>query len=113
MACDDGDAEAHQRAVQGGTVAEAGHALSDTPEELDKELKEMALALPAKVEAKMDGLHVADAIDEIFGYTVSAVKAKPTNSEFIAMIADKLRLAHKTDNVKKESLYNYKNYMLK
>lgn len=54
-----------------------------------------------------------DAIDEIFGYTVSAVKAKPTNSEFIAMIADKLRLAHKTDNVKKESLYNYKNYMLK
>ena len=29
------------------------------------------------------------------------------------MIADKLRLAHKTDHVKKESLYNYKNYMLK
>lgn len=54
-----------------------------------------------------------DAIDEIFGYTVSAVKAKPTNSEFIAMIADKLRLAHKTDTVKKESLYNYKEYMLK
>ena len=54
-----------------------------------------------------------DAIDDIFGYTVSAVKAKPTNSEFIAMIADKLRLAHKTDHVKKESLYNYKNYMLK
>lgn len=54
-----------------------------------------------------------DAIDEIFGYTVSAVKAKPTNSEFIAMIADKLRLAHKTDNLKKESLYNYREYMLK
>lgn len=54
-----------------------------------------------------------DAIDDIFGYTVSAVKAKPTNSEFIAMIADKLRLAHKTDTVKKESLNNYKNYMLK
>lgn len=53
-----------------------------------------------------------DAIDDIFGYTVSAVKSKPTNSEFIAMIADKLRLAHKTDTVKKESLYNYKNYML-
>ncbi len=54
-----------------------------------------------------------DAIDDIFGYTVSAVKAKPTNSEFIAMIADKLRLAHKTDSVKKESLYNYKDYLLK
>ncbi len=37
-----------------------------------------------------------DAIDDIFGYTVSATKSKPTNSEFIAMIADKLRLAHKT-----------------
>jgi len=54
-----------------------------------------------------------DAIDEIFGYTVSAIKAKPTNSEFIAMIADKLRLAHKTNHVRKESVYNYKNYMLK
>lgn len=37
-----------------------------------------------------------EAIDSIFGYTVSAVKSKPTNSEFIAMISDKLRLAHKT-----------------
>lgn len=36
-----------------------------------------------------------DAIDEIFGYTISASKAKPTNSEFIAMISDKLRLDHK------------------
>lgn len=35
-------------------------------EPVDEELKQMALALPAKVEAKMDGLHVADAIDEIF-----------------------------------------------
>jgi two-component system response regulator (stage 0 sporulation protein A) len=44
---------------------------------------------------------------------VSAIKAKPTNSEFIAMIADKLRLAHKTDLAKKESLSHYKNYMVK
>lgn len=28
----------------------------------------------------------------IFGYTVSISKGKPTNSEFIAMIADKIRL---------------------
>ena len=41
-----------------------------------------------------------DAIDEIFGYTISASKAKPTNSEFIAMIADKLRLAHRLKNKK-------------
>ena len=35
-----------------------------------------------------------DIIDEIFGYTISSSKAKPTNSEFIAMISDKLRLEH-------------------
>lgn len=44
-----------------------------------------------------------DAIDDIFGYTVSATKSKPTNSEFIAMIADKLRLAHKTVNASRHN----------
>ena len=34
--------------------------------------------------------------ERIFGYTVSASKGKPTNSEFIAMIADKLRLELKS-----------------
>ena len=37
-----------------------------------------------------------DTVENIFGYTVSAAKGKPTNSEFIAMIADKLRLEIKT-----------------
>ena len=37
-----------------------------------------------------------DAVEGIFGYTISAAKGKPTNSEFIAMIADKLRLELKT-----------------
>lgn len=36
-----------------------------------------------------------DTIDSIFGYTVSLGKGKPTNSEFIAIVADKLRLALK------------------
>lgn len=36
-----------------------------------------------------------DAISAIFGYTINVSKAKPTNSEFIAMIADKLRLKHR------------------
>lgn len=40
-----------------------------------------------------------DAISNIFGYTVSVSKSKPTNSEFIAMIADKLRLEHKNKAV--------------
>jgi two-component system response regulator (stage 0 sporulation protein A) len=34
-------------------------------------------------------------IDSIFGYTVHIGKGKPTNSEFIAMVADKLRLEMK------------------
>lgn len=35
-----------------------------------------------------------DVIEEYFGYTVSDGKGKPTNSEFIALIADKLRLTY-------------------
>ena len=37
-----------------------------------------------------------ETVESIFGYTVSAAKGKPTNSEFIAMIADKLRLELKS-----------------
>ncbi len=36
-----------------------------------------------------------DSISALFGYTISISKAKPTNSEFIAMVADHLRLEHK------------------
>lgn len=36
-----------------------------------------------------------DAISDIFSYTISYNKSKPTNSEFIAMISDKLRLEHR------------------
>lgn len=44
-----------------------------------------------------------DSISEIFSYTISYNKAKPTNSEFIAMIADRLRLQHRRE--RKELLY--------
>ena len=33
-----------------------------------------------------------DTIDEMFGYTISNGKGKPTNSEFIALITDRIRL---------------------
>lgn len=36
-----------------------------------------------------------DTIDELFGYTINVEKGKPTNSEFIALIADKIRLEYK------------------
>ena len=37
-----------------------------------------------------------DVNNKVFGNTISASKGKPTNSEFIAMIADKLRLEMKS-----------------
>lgn len=40
-----------------------------------------------------------DSISNLFGYTVSMSKAKPTNSEFIAMVADKLRIEHNVPTV--------------
>ena len=36
-----------------------------------------------------------ETIDSLFGYTIQNDKGKPTNSEFIAIIADKLRLERK------------------
>ena len=38
-----------------------------------------------------------DVLQKYFGYTVSNVKGKPTNSEFIAMIADRLVLEQRKD----------------
>ena len=36
-----------------------------------------------------------DMHEKLFGYTVNSNKGKPTNSEFIAMIADRIRLSEK------------------
>ena len=35
-----------------------------------------------------------ETVESIFGYTVSAAKGKPTNSEFIVTLADKLRIEY-------------------
>ena len=58
---------------------------------------------PARVErAIRHAIEVAwdrgdlDTLQRFFGYTVSNTKGKPTNSEFIALIADKLQLQLKT-----------------
>lgn len=54
---------------------------------------------PSKVERSIrHAIEVAwsrgniDLLNDIFGYTVSAQRSKPTNSEFIAMLADRLYL---------------------
>ena len=37
-----------------------------------------------------------ETLDALFGYTINTGKGKPTNSEFIALIADKIRLQYKS-----------------
>lgn len=39
-----------------------------------------------------------ETINDLFGYTVNGGKGKPTNSEFVALIADKIRLEYKFRN---------------
>ena len=36
-----------------------------------------------------------DTLNSVFGYTINSGRGKPTNSEFIAMVADKIRLQQK------------------
>jgi len=36
-----------------------------------------------------------DMMNKYFGYTINIERGKPTNSEFIAMVADKLRLGER------------------
>ncbi len=36
-----------------------------------------------------------DVLEDLFGYTINSNKGKPTNSEFIALLSDKLRLERK------------------
>ena len=70
--------------------------------EIDSENKKSEENLEALVTNIIHAIEVAwgrgqtDTVENIFGYTVSASKGKPTNSEFIAMIADKLRLELKS-----------------
>lgn len=36
-----------------------------------------------------------ETLDNLFGYTINTGKGKPTNSEFVALIADRIRLQYK------------------
>lgn len=77
--------------------------INQITKQLYPEIAEKYHTTPSRVErAIRHAIEVAwsrgknEAVESIFGYTVSAVKGKPTNSEFIAMIADKLRLEIKS-----------------
>ncbi len=77
--------------------------INQITKQLYPEIAEKYKTTPSRVERAIRhaievvwGRGQTDTVESIFGYTVSASKGKPTNSEFIAMIADKLRLEMKT-----------------
>ncbi|AOT68141.1 sporulation transcription factor Spo0A [Geosporobacter ferrireducens] len=80
-------------------VVENIELLSAVTKELYPSIAKKFNTTPSRVErAIRHAIEVAwsrgkvDTINKLFGYTVHNDKGKPTNSEFIAMVADKLRL---------------------
>lgn len=76
--------------------------LGAVTKELYPAIAKMNKTTPSRVErAIRHAIEVAwnrgriETINNLFGYTVHNAKGKPTNSEFIAIIADKLRLERK------------------
>lgn len=76
--------------------------LNAVTKELYPSIAEMNNTTPSRVErAIRHAIEIAwnrgklETLENIFGYTVQQDKGKPTNSEFIAIIADKLRLERK------------------
>ena len=70
---------------------------------LNPPIAEQYATTPSRVErAIRHAIEVAwdrgniDTLHSLFGYSINTAKGKPTNSEFIAMIADKLRLSMKS-----------------
>lgn len=83
-------------------VVENIELLSAVTKELYPNIAKQFNTTPSRVErAIRHAIEVAwsrgkvDTINNLFGYTVNTDKGKPTNSEFIAMVADKLRLEQK------------------
>ena len=82
-----------------GMVVENIEYLSAVTKELYPNIAQKFNTTPSRVErAIRHAIEVAwsrgkiDTINRLFGYTVHNGKGKPTNSEFIAMVADKLRI---------------------
>ncbi len=89
-----------------GYIREAIILAAESPEYINAVTKQLYPAVaqrfattPSRVErAIRHAIEVAwdrgdlEVLQKYFGYTVSSVKGKPTNSEFIAMIADRLRM---------------------
>ncbi len=66
---------------------EVAHRFSSTPSRVER-------AVRHAIEVAWDRGDL-ETLQKYFGYTVNSAKGKPTNSEFIAMIADRIRLRQK------------------
>lgn len=53
-----------------------------------------------------------DVLSDMFGYTVQKAKGKPTNSEFIALIADYLRIAYKNILIKRDFTFSSESLLM-
>ena len=76
--------------------------LNSITKQLYPTIAKMHKTTPSRVErAIRHAIEVAwnrgkmDTIHELFGYTIQTGKGKPTNSEFIALISDKIRLEYR------------------
>lgn len=83
-------------------VADNMKLLSAVTKELYPSIAEKYNTTPSRVErAIRHAIEVAwsrgkvETVNELFGYTINTGKGKPTNSEFIAMLADKLRMENR------------------
>ena len=63
---------------------EVAHRFSTTPSRVER-------AIRHAIEVAWDRGDL-ETLQKYFGYTVNSAKGKPTNSEFIAMIADRIQL---------------------
>ena len=61
----------------------------------DNSTLEWSMATELEEDGTLDG--DIETLQRFFGYTVSNIKGKPTNSEFIAMISDRIRLRLKSN----------------
>ena len=75
---------AHINAVTKVLYPEVAHRFSTTPSRVER-------AIRHAIEVAWDRGDL-ETLQKYFGYTVNSAKGKPTNSEFIAMIADRIQL---------------------
>ena len=65
-----------------------------TPSRVERAIRRVERAIRHAIEVAWSRGRM-ETLDALFGYTIDTGKGKPTNSEFIALIADKIRLSYR------------------